>query len=353
MDFTLLTKNIAGKLPPEMAHKMAMMGLKAGAFRPEKRHESPRLKTKVFGLGFENPIGMAAGFDKDAEVVAQLIDVGFGFVEAGTVTPKPQEGNPKPRVFRLPEDQAVINRLGFNSKGLEEFVYNIRTHDTPGIIGANIGKNRETEDALQDYREGFLRVYGKSDYITVNISSPNTPGLRDLQQKDELERLIGALMQERGELTEKSGHKIPLLVKIAPDLDDQQKQDIAEVVKAQQVDGLIISNTTISRPESLKDDCRVEQGGLSGKPLFSLSTTLLQEMYELTDGLIPLIGVGGVSSGFDAYTKIRAGASLVQLYTAVVYEGFGLVNKILGELNMLLEQDGFESVADAVGVDVE
>lgn len=306
------------------------------------------LGSRLWGFGFANPIGLAAGFDKDAEVLAPLLRLGFGFVEAGTVTPRPQAGNPRPRLFRLARDGSVINRLGFNNRGMEAMAARLtmRVEGRPGgVVGVNIGCNRDTADPLDDYRAALARLGGLADYVAVNISSPNTPGLRDLQDPDRLDDLVGALRRADGER--------PLLVKIAPDLSDAQRRAIVELAVARRVDGLIVSNTTIERPAGLRSAARDEAGGLSGRPLFEPSTRLLSEIYRDTGGAVPLIGVGGISSGADAYAKIRAGASLVQLYTALIYEGFGLVRRIKADLAARLAADGFASVSEAVGVDAE
>lgn len=290
---------------------------------------------------------MAAGFDKNAEAVDALLAQGFGFVEAGTCTPKPQAGNPKPRMFRLTEDAAVINRLGFNGRGKDVFVANLRRRGGRGIVGANIGKNRDTQDTIADYVAMLEAVAPHVDYITVNISSPNTEGLRALQEKDALETLISALFATRSGMD----RHLPLLFKIAPDLDAAGQGAVAAVALERGIDGLIIGNTTVSRPESLRSRNRNEKGGLSGRPLFALSTEVLRNMYRFTEGRIPLIGVGGIASGADAYAKIRAGATLVQLYTAFVYQGFSLLQEIHSSLAALLERDGFKSIGEAVGAD--
>ncbi|XP_008291307.1 dihydroorotate dehydrogenase (quinone), mitochondrial isoform X2 [Stegastes partitus] len=317
-----------------------------------------RLKeVNVLGLKFKNPVGIAAGFDKHGEAVDGLYKLGFGFVEVGTITPKPQEGNPKPRVFRLTADHAIINRYGFNSCGLEEVQKRLKAREETqqeqrkaGLpLGINLGKNKLSQDAGPDYLEG-VRVLGPlADYLVVNVSSPNTPGLRDLQGKAELRQLLHTVLKERDALQEK--HKPPVLVKIAPDLSTQDKQDIADVVNELGVDGLMVSNTTVSRPERLQDPQKCEGGGLSGEPLKDLSTSTVREMYGLTAGRVPIIGIGGVASGQDAMDKIRAGASLVQLYTALTYQGPPVVTKIKRELEQLLREQGFSSVSDAVGAD--
>ena len=344
------------QLSPEDAHHASLWALEHGLVGVRAEPEDPILKTRVFGLEFANPIGLAAGFDKDARVVDAMLRLGFGFVEAGTVTPRPQPGNPKPRLFRLSEDRAVINRLGFNSGGVEAFALRLearaRRPHAAGIVGANVGKNRETEDGAADYVAGIARLAGLADYLVCNISSPNTPGLRAMQAKAPIEDLLRRVMAARDAHAPK-GRKPPLLAKVGPDLSDDQLKDIAEVALAIGVDGLIIGNTTVERPPSLKSRDRNEAGGLSGAPLLQPATACLRGMYRLTEGRIPLIGCGGVASGADAYEKIRAGASLVQVYSALVFEGPGLANRIKRELAQCLRRDGFKRVSDAVGADQE
>lgn len=337
-------------LPPEAAHRATINVLRAGLAPKAKHTENPSLGLKLWRRNFANPVGLAAGFDKDGEVVDAMLAFGFGFVEVGTITPLPQKGNPKPRLFRLSEDRAVINRLGFNSAGLETAARRLALRrERGGIVGANIGKNRDTRDDIGDYVEGVRRLAPLVDYLTVNISSPNTPGLRDLQRKSTVTRLIGQLLEARAKAMPRNAP--PLLLKIAPDLTQEERIDLAEAALSSGIDGLIISNTTVARPPSLESHHAHEPGGLSGKPLFEPSTALLAEMYRLTGGKIPIVGVGGIASGADAYQKIRAGASLVQLYTALVFYGPGLVERIKRELAALLARDGFTSVAAAVGAD--
>ena len=338
----------------ESAHKLTIAALKVGLNGKMGRSKDPEnLKTSVFGLSFGNPIGLAAGFDKNAEVLVATGNIGFGFTEAGTVTPEPQHGNEKPRLFRLPEDNAVINRFGFNNEGLEYFARGLKKLK-PGSkkpFGANVGANKLTEDKTADYVKGIQSLYGLADYFTVNISSPNTPGLRALQSASALTDLVERVLEARK--TEMNAGKpfVPILVKIAPDLTQDDINDICNVALSHNLDGLIVSNTTIVRPAGLKSSHRNEMGGLSGAPLMDPSTEILSKIYEATRGQIPLIGVGGIASGADAYRKIRAGASLVQLYSALVYQGPGLVNRIKRELSALLKQDGYQRVADAVGAD--
>lgn len=341
-------------LDAESAHRFAVLAARFGLTPRQRQPDAQVLNTKLWGRSIANPIGLAAGFDKDAEAVDGMLGIGFGFVEVGSVTPKPQPGNPKPRVFRLPEDRAVINRYGFNSAGHSAAAANLsgstRLNGKCGnhLVGVNLGKNKLATDAVADYVEGVRALGPLSDYLVVNVSSPNTPGLRALQQKDELVLLLRGVRQAVDALGAPSP---PLVLKIAPDLTEQQRADIADVALSEGVDGLIISNTTIGRV-GLTSPSKIEEGGLSGAPLFELSTQVLSDLYRRTGGKITLIGVGGVSSGKEAYAKIRAGASAVQLYTALIYEGPPLVSRIKRELAELLEADGFISVDQAVGVDV-
>ncbi|XP_033699857.1 dihydroorotate dehydrogenase (quinone), mitochondrial isoform X1 [Tursiops truncatus] len=365
---------LQGLLNPEAAHRLAVHVTSLGLLPRATFQDSDMLEVRVLGHKFRNPVGIAAGFDKHGEAVDGLYKMGFGFVEIGSVTPKPQEGNPRPRVFRLPEDQAVINRYGFNSHGLSVVEHRLRARQQTqarltedGLpLGINLGKNKTSVDAASDYAEG-VRVLGPlADYLVVNVSSPNTAGLRSLQGKAELRRLLTKVLQERDAL--KVVHKPAVLVKIAPDLTAQDKEDIASVVRELGIDGLIVTNTTVSRPASLQGALRSEMGGLSGKPLRDLSTQTIREMYALTQGKnlvslssdlrvaqapgrVPIIGVGGVSSGQDALEKIRAGASLVQLYTALTYRGPPLVGRVKQELEALLKEQGFTRVTDAIGAD--
>ncbi|CAG5135708.1 unnamed protein product, partial [Candidula unifasciata] len=330
-------------LPPEASHSLSIKLAKYKLVPKSQVADLPSLATTVWGRSFSNPLGMAAGYDKHGEAVDGLFKMGFGFVEIGSVTPEPQEGNPKPRVFRLQEDKAIINRYGFNSEG-HEVVYtrlSKRRPDTEsstgnGILGVNLGKNKTSTDAVEDYVKGVNKFGQLADYLVVNISSPNTPGLRDMQRQEELTDLLNKVVDARDTLP--VSPKPPLLVKIAPDLTEEEKTNIAAVVSRPQckVDGLIISNTTVSRPESLLGRHKSEAGGLSGKPLKEKSLETIRDMYRLTKGQIPIIGVGGVSCGQDAYEKVKAGASLIQLYTALVYQGPPVIGKIKKEMADLL-----------------
>jgi dihydroorotate dehydrogenase len=346
-------------LDPERAHRVTIRALKLGLVRTPKQADDPILRTTVWGLDFPNPIGLAAGFDKDAEVCDAALGLGFGFVEAGTVTPRPQPGNSGQRLYRLAADEAVINRFGFNSRGIAPFAANLARRNRAGIVGANVGKNRGTTDAAADYVAGIEAIGGLADYIVLNISSPNTPGLRALQVRTEIAELLMRVLAARNRAAppmaadaaaaQATARRPPLLVKVGPDLDDAQLRDIAEVALATGVDGLIVGNTTVARPAGLKSPQRDAQGGLSGRPLLAPSTACLAAMYRFTEGKIPIIGCGGIAGGTDAYAKIRAGASLVELYTALVFHGPALIGRIKRELAALLRADGFASVSEAVG----
>ena len=336
---------------PEIAHRMAIRALASGLPLGRAEPDDPVLACRVFGLDMPNPLGLAAGFDKDGEAPDALLRLGFGHVEIGTITPRPQPGNPRPRLFRLTADKAVINRYGFNSEGLDALLGRLSARrGRKGVVGINLGKNKDTADEVADFVTGIRAVALDAGYLVINVSSPNTPGLRNLQARESMERLVRAALEARAAAAA-AGSPPPLLVKLAPDLDEAGLADAAEVALSTGIDGLIMGNTTISRPASLRSSHREEAGGLSGKPLFELATRRLGELHRLTGGRIPLIGVGGVGSGADAYAKIRAGASLVQLYSALVFEGPGLVTRIKQDLSSLLRRDGFSSVAEAVGAD--
>lgn len=334
-------------IDPECAHGMALWALKHNLVpKPEgARDASPVLECEVFGRKFANPIGLAAGFDKNAKVPNAMLDQGFGFVEIGSVTPEPQSGNRKPRLIRLYSDRAVINRMGFNNDGSAAVATRLRKRARRGILGANLGKNKYAADAVDDYAKGVRALGRYADYLVVNVSSPNTPGLRALQGREPLAALLSAVLVARDE----AAPGVPVLLKVAPDLTEDDKADIAAVVLDLKIDGMIVSNTTIDRPVGLNSYEQGEAGGLSGPPLMAPSTKVLADFYLLTKGQVPLIGVGGVTSGKDAYEKILNGASLVQLYSALVYHGPGLAQEIKEDLEKRLRQDGFASVGDAVG----
>jgi dihydroorotate dehydrogenase len=345
-----LIRPVLQRIPAEVAHDWTISALAAGwgrfmIDRVASEPDPPILAQRLWSLDFPNPVGLAAGFDKDARVTDAMRAFGFGFVEIGTVTPRPQAGNPKPRIFRLEQDQAIINRMGFNSGGLDAVLARLSQRPHAGIVGVNLGINRDTDDSAADYAKGIRLAAKLADYIVVNISSPNTPGLRELQRRDRLESLLQPLLQER----EKRERRVPLLVKIAPDLTPAEQEDIAAVMLAAGIDGIIVSNTTVERSPDLVSRNAHEVGGLSGRPLFARSTALLADMYRLTQGRLPLIGVGGIASAADAYEKIRAGACLVQLYTALVFAGPRLLVEIKIGLAELLRADGFASISEAVG----
>jgi dihydroorotate dehydrogenase len=337
-------------LPPEAAHRLTVLSLRAGLAPQAEAPDDPRLGTTLWGLRFANPVGLAAGFDKNAKAVDPLLAMGFGFVEVGGVTPRPQPGNPKPRVFRAPRQGAMINRLGLNNEGLDAIGTRLRRRlrdpgRSPGPVGVNLGPNRDSPDPARDFRTGILAMAGVADFLVINVSSPNTPGLRDLQTTRHLPRLLAQAAEAREEI----GEPTPLLLKIAPDLAPEEPEAIAEAALAGGVDGLVVSNTTTARPPDLPPRLAARPGGLSGRPLMAPSTRLLAEMARLTDRRLPLIGVGGIAGAEDAYEKILAGASLVALYTALVYRGPRLVGDIKRGLVERLERDGFAGLGDAVG----
>ena len=346
-----IARPLLHSLDPEVAHAATIWALKQGFAGSAGAPDDPVLRTRVWDLDFGNPLGLAAGFDKDAEVVDAMLALGFGFVEAGTVTPLPQPGNPKPRLFRLAEDRGVINRFGFNSQGLAAFVGRLAARRRTGIVGANVGKNRDAADAAGDYANGIEAVCNHADYLVCNFSSPNTPGLRNLQARDQMQEVVIRVIAARERATAGAARVPPLLVKVGPDLDDAAINDIAEVALASKIDGLIVGNTTIERPTTLRSMHAQETGGLSGLPLRGKADACLAQMYRCVGGRLPIIGCGGVASGAHAYAKIRAGASLVQLYSALVYHGPELVGDIKRDLAARLRADGFKSVAEAVGVD--
>ena len=330
-------------LDGEQAHRLTLAGLKLlpGGAPPAP---DPILAANVAGLDFPNPLGLAAGFDKNAEVFAQMLRLGFGFAEVGTLTPQPQPGNPKPRLFRLAEDRAVINRLGFNNGGLDAARIRLERRREPGILGVNVGANKDSADWIADYVSGVRTMAPLADYLTINISSPNTPGLRGLQDKGALDELLSAVSDVR------EASKPPIFLKLAPDLDRDGIDDICDVALGRGMDGLIISNTTVSRPP-LESRFARETGGLSGAPLKPLALDKLREFRSATGGAIPLVAAGGIETGADAFARIQAGASLVQLYSALVYEGPGLARRICAELAGLLRREGFRSVGEAVGTE--
>lgn len=330
---------------PEQSHDLALKAIEFGLHPRVWRAEDARLAQTVFGLRFANPIGLAAGFDKDARAIPALFRMGFGFVEAGTLTPLPQPGNPQPRLFRLDTDKALINRMGFNNSGFSAALGRLRQRRR-GILGVNIGANRQSADRAADYVAGLSCLAGAADYIAINISSPNTPGLRALQSPRALDTLLARLSETRESMR---GTRVPVLVKVAPDLDDDELELILGCVRRHGMDGMIVSNTTVVR-EGLQDSASAaEGGGLSGKPLFHRSTRMLARAYMLTGGALPLIGVGGISSPETALAKIEAGASLIQLYTGLVYEGPSLIRRIKKKLVATLGEEGASTIRPLVG----
>jgi dihydroorotate dehydrogenase len=330
-------------LDPETAHRLTIRALQLGLAPAATQPDPLSLRVQVLGLDLPNPLGMAAGFDKNGEAIDGLLRLGFGLVEIGSVTPLAQPGNPKPRLFRVPAAGAVINRLGFNNAGLEAAAARLAARRAKGVVGANLGKNKDQTDAVADYVAGAARLSPLADYLVVNVSSPNTPGLRDLQHAP-LTALVEAVRAARA-------RPVPVLVKIAPDLEPRELAAVVDAALRGGADGLIVSNTTLERPPSIPASLAKEAGGLSGKPLFARSTEILRQVRRIAGPTVPLIGVGGIASGEDAYAKIRAGASLVQLYTALIYQGPSLIARIKRDLAELLARDGITRLQDAVGLD--
>ena len=336
---------------PEDAHRMAIQGLRLlPPMRP--RPDDSKLAVRAFGLNFPNPIGMAAGFDKSAEAPDALLRLGFGFVEIGSVTPKPQAGNPRPRLFRLERDEAVINRMGFNNDGADAVLRRLASRARlGGIVGVNVGANKDSADRIADYVKLIETFAPVASYFTVNVSSPNTPGLRNLQQSAALDELLAKVIDARERVRNNAGDS-PVLLKIAPDLSLSELDDVVHIARSRRVDGMIVANTTLARPSTLREQNRAkEQGGLSGRPLFRLSTRMVAETYVRAEGAFPLIGVGGIDSGGAALTKIRAGASLIQLYSSLIYKGLGLVENIKSDLSSTLLRTGRDSLSEIVGAD--
>jgi dihydroorotate dehydrogenase len=336
---------------PEDAHRLAIQGLRLlPPIRP--RPDDPKLAVRAFGLNFPNPIGMAAGFDKSAEAPDALLRLGFGFVEIGSVTPKPQAGNPRPRLFRLERDAAVINRMGFNNDGADVVLRRlaVRAH-LGGIVGVNVGANKDSADRVADYVKLIETFAPVASYFTVNVSSPNTPGLRNLQQAAALDDLLAKVIEARERVRQNAGDT-PVLLKIAPDLSLAELDDVVHIARSRRIDGMIVGNTTLARPSTLREQARAsEQGGLSGRPLFRLSTRMVAETYVRAERAFPLVGVGGIDSGGAALTKIRAGASLIQLYSSLIYKGLGLVDDIKNDLASTLLRTGRDSLSEIVGAD--
>jgi dihydroorotate dehydrogenase len=332
-------------LDPERAHDLTLKTLELGVYPRSSGSDDPRLKQAVFGLDFPNPIGMAPGFDKDARVPHQLLEMGFGFVEVGTLTPRAQSGNPAPRVFRSHRDRAIVNRLGFNNEGQDAALTRLARRPR-GIVGVNLGANRDSTDRIADYADGITRMAPVADYFTINISSPNTPGLRDLQAPRKLDALLGKVQEARKALGPKAP---PLLVKLAPDLADADLPEVAAVIEQNEADGIIVSNTTLAR-DNLRDETLLrEAGGMSGRPAFLRTTRMLARVHQATEGRLPLIGVGGLDSGEAALAKIEAGASLIQLYTALVFEGPGLIGRIKDTLVRAMARENADNLKPLIG----
>lgn len=349
-----LSRPFLHALPPETAHNLTVAFLSLGLHPTLDEQLDPSIATEVAGLKFSSPLGLAAGFDKNADCMKAMFKMGMGFTEAGTVTPEPQEGNERPRVFRNNHDRAVINRMGFPNKGADHFQKNIvrflREREDGQILGINIGKNKDTSDPFEDYVALIKRFGALADYIAVNVSSPNTPGLRDLQKVEFLEKLIEHIGQARDYYC--SGqNKPPVFFKFAPDLDATHLKEIAHLCVDKQVDGVILTNTTLARPEHLPENFRKEAGGLSGAPVYRLSTEVIRQFYRHTKGQVPIIGAGGILSVEDAYAKIKAGASLVQVYSGLVFKGPELIERINERLPDLLTVDGYKTLKEAVGQD--
>ena len=340
-------RSLIFKLDPETAHNLAIKSLKFNFIPsiPDENKDDPMFKTEIFGKDIENPIGMAAGFDKNAEVYNSLFKLGFGFVEVGTVTPLKQYGNPKPRVFRLVEDEALINRLGFNNIGADKIISKITTNKKIGILGVNIGPNKDTEDRTADYLKCLKTFHQIADYITINISSPNTENLRKFHDQKQLDDLLKSVEKEKQILNS----KIPIVVKVSPDISDEEINKVSQVLLSNNVKGIVVSNTSDSTRESLANIQKYQKGGLSGKPIRTKSTILINKFYKLLKGKIKIVGVGGVDSGASAYEKFVAGANYVQLYTGMVYRGPNIVSMIKKELRELLLKDGVKNFSEIVG----
>jgi dihydroorotate dehydrogenase len=350
--FDRLARPLLRALDPEEAHKLALRGLSLAPL-PRRAPDDPRLAVSAFGLDFSNPVGVAAGFDKNADAPAALLRLGFGFVEVGTVTPRPQPGNPRPRLFRLDADEAAINRFGFNSQGAAAVLARLRaSRRERGVVGVNVGANRDSPDRIADYIRLIETFAPVASYVAMNISSPNTPGLRDLQQASSLDDLLARAGEARERASVGRQRPLPILLKIAPDITLADLDDIVGIARRRGMDGMIVGNTTLSRPASLQERQKaIEQGGLSGRPLFALSTRLLAEAYVRAEGAFPLVGVGGIDSGKAALAKIRAGASVVQLYTGLVFHGLGLIAEIKRDILAAIEGERHGRLADLVGSD--
>lgn len=344
-----LARPVLFALEPETAHEVTLRTLELGVYPRGSAERNRALEVRLWGLTFPNPLGVAAGFDKDARVPDAVLGLGCGFAEIGTTTPLPQPGNPAPRVFRLIPDRAVINRLGFNNAGHKTALERLQARPRRGVVGVNIGANKESPDRAADYVAGIEAFYGVASYFTVNISSPNTPGLRDLQAPAALDELLGRVMAARAAKVAAGAGNRPIVVKLAPDIAEDDVGPVTEALIRHGVDGIAVSNTTLARPQTLVDPAAREAGGLSGRPLFARSTAMLARVYRATGGKVPLIGIGGIDSGETALAKIEAGASLLQLYTGLIYEGPGLIGRIGRHLSRICTERGVASVAELVG----
>jgi dihydroorotate dehydrogenase len=351
--FFNLARPMLFALDPERAHELTLRSLEAGLYPRTGEPEDHRLVVEVWGLTFANPVGIAAGFDKDARVPDAVLGLGCGFAEVGSLTPRPQAGNPRPRVFRLVEDRAIINRLGFNNGGQAAALARLARRPRRGIVGVNIGANKDAADRTADYVHGLEAFYNVASYFTVNISSPNTPGLRELQAPAALDELLGRLMHARTALVSNGRPRVPIVVKIAPDIAEEDLAPITERLVAHGVDGIAVSNTTLTRPHLSDARLAQEAGGLSGRPLFHRSTVMLARVYRLTSGRIPLIGIGGIDSGATALAKIEAGGTLLQLYTGLIYEGPGLIDRIKRHLALAARRAGVSSIGALTGSKAE
>ena len=338
-------RSLIFKLDPETAHNLAIQTLKLNKFNKRKKEYNKKLSSEIFGKQVDNPIGLAAGFDKNAEVYNSIFNLGFGFVEVGTITPLKQYGNPKPRVFRLEEDEALINRLGFNNSGAENISQRIKQNPPKGFFGINIGPNKESKDKINDYLICLKKFYNLADYITINISSPNTENLRELHDHEKLDNLLESINNEKKKLST----NVPIVVKISPDIDESEIDRTSELFINKNISAVIISNTTDKFRDNLKNANRLEKGGLSGKPLSIKSDLLIQKFYKNLKGKVKIIGVGGIDSAIDVISKLRSGANLVQLYTGMVFKGPSIASKINTELDIMIEKEGFKNLNEIVG----
>ncbi len=351
--FNHISRNMLQKLDPERAHAVTLWALERGLYPRQRRPDDIRLAQKIWGIQFRNPIGIAAGFDKNGRVSRQLNKMGFGFVEVGTVTPQAQAGNQPPRIFRLPDDHAVINRLGFNNQGHDAVQQRLKALPKSGVLGVNLGANKDSRNRTEDYVDGLGAFIEVADYFTVNISSPNTPGLRDLQMPEHLNALLSWLIAARGALMEAGQKWCPILIKLSPDIAEDELGSIIECLLANNIDGIIVSNTTLARTGIRNITLSREEGGLSGRPLFIRSTQLLAQIHLMTEGTIPLIGVGGIDSGDTALAKIQAGASLIQLYTGLIYKGPALIKAIKKRLLAHIKEKNYDGISEVVGEKVK